>query len=309
MDFITLDFEIANNNLNSACSMGMVFVKENQIIDESYYLIQPPTLEFDSKMMSVHGIKPSDVISAPSFEVIWKKIEHHFKQATIIAHNAQFDMSVLHACLNEYSIEMPDFNYICSIPISTRASRGYKLSNSLKDRCQHFGIQLHDHHNSMADARAAAELVIKSIEMKKCKSIQSYINRHSSLPVRKFSELKPQTHFIKRKSFNRVNISEIAATVESYNENHPFYNKNVVFTGTLQNIDRQTAMQHVVNLGGVIKSGVSSKTNYLVVGHQDQSLVGESGLSSKELKAHNLIEKGFTLKILSEQQFLELLGI
>ncbi|MEM5591001.1 hypothetical protein AAHH67_03470 [Niallia circulans] len=43
-------------------------------------------------------------------------------------------------------------------------------------------------------------------------------------------------------------------------------------------------MQQVVNVGGIIKSGVSSKTDYLVVGDQDQKLVGSEGISSKEKK-------------------------
>ena len=41
LDFIAIDFEIANNKISSACSLGMAFVKDNQIIDEKYYLIIP----------------------------------------------------------------------------------------------------------------------------------------------------------------------------------------------------------------------------------------------------------------------------
>ena len=89
MDFISIDFEIANNNLNSACSMGMVIVKDNQIIEEKYYIIHPPTMEFDKDMILVHGIKPIDVLSAPYFNVIWEEIKHHFDQTIIVAHNAQ----------------------------------------------------------------------------------------------------------------------------------------------------------------------------------------------------------------------------
>ena len=239
MDFIAIDFEIANNNMNSACSMGMIFVKDNQIIEEKYYLIHPPTMEFDKDMILVHGIKPIDVLSAPSFNGIWEQIKHHFSQTIIVAHNAQFDMSVLYACLKEYSLEIPEFNYLCSIPISTKATRGVKVGNSLKERCLHFDIEFEDHHNALADARACAQLVIKSVESKKANSIFSFINRHSSLPIKKFSELKPQTHLFKKKTYNNINISEIAATVESFNEDHPFYEKNIVFTGTLHTIDRK----------------------------------------------------------------------
>ena len=67
-------------------------------------------------------------------------------------------------------------------------------------------------------------------------------------------------------------------------------------------------MQQVVNLGGLVKSGVSGKTDYLVVGVQDQSIVGENGISTKEKKAYELIEKGKELKIIKEAEFISLLN-
>ena len=73
-------------------------------------------------------------------------------------------------------------------------------------------------------------------------------------------------------------------------------------------MDRKTAMQKVVDLGGVIKSGVSSKTHYLVDGIQDKSLVGEDGLSTKEEKAYDLINKGINIKVINESQFMSLIG-
>ncbi len=44
-------------------------------------------------------------------------------------------------------------------------------------------------------------------------------------------------------------------------------------------------MQKVVDLGGHIKSGVSGVTDYLVIGTQDENVVGKSGISSKQKKA------------------------
>jgi DNA polymerase-3 subunit epsilon len=63
----------------------------------------------------------------------------------------------------------------------------------------------------------------------------------------------------------------------------------------------------VVDLGGIVKSGVSGKTDYLVVGIQDKSLVGDDGLSTKEVKAYELIEKGKKIKIINESEFISLL--
>ncbi len=312
MDFITIDFEIANNHLNSACSLGMAFVENNEIIDEKYYLIQPPTLYFDEEFTKVHGLTANDVMNAKKFNEIWEEIKEYFHDIPIVAHNAQFDMSVLHACLTAYSLELPQFQYICSIPISTKACRGEKVGQSLKDRLHHFEIELNDHHNALADAIACAKLVTHCVELKRKKSLLSYCKVHSTIPVKRFSELKPQTYFKNKKNNqkkfkNRIVLSEITSSVESYDEDHLLFGKNVVFTGDLQTIDRKTAMQKVVDSGGLVKSGVSGKTNYLVVGEQDKTLVGEGGLSTKEKKAYALKEQGIDIKIIRETEFLSLI--
>ncbi|MEH7333960.1 TerD family protein [Neobacillus drentensis] len=307
VDFIAIDFETANNKMSSACSLGMVFVKDHTIVDEKYYLIQPPNLQFDSVHTRIHGMTADDVRNAKRFDEIWDEIKEYFEGTTIIAHNAQFDMSVLHSCLTEYSLTHPDFNYICSIPLSTGVCGGNGLGNSLKERLAYFDLEITNHHNAVSDARACAELVIACMKTMEKKTLQTYISL-LGISVRRFEELKPQTGFRKNKfKSNRVAISEIAVTVETISTNHPFFQRNIVFTGELNSLERKEAMQQVVNSGGIIKSGVSSKTDFLIVGTQDKSLVGESGLSTKERKANELINKGKTIKILNEKEFIQLL--
>ena len=109
-------------------------------------------------------------------------------------------------------------------------------------------------------------------------------------------------------SWSKVSVSEIAATIDKFDETHAFYKKNIVFTGELITLERKEAMQEAVNLGAVIKSAVSSKTHFLVVGVQDKSIVGDDGMSTKEEKAYGLKEQGHNIKILSEREFLRLLN-
>ena len=81
-----------------------------------------------------------------------------------------------------------------------------------------------------------------------------------------------------------------------------------MFTGELSSYERKEAMKQVVNSGGIIISGVSSKTDFLIVGIQDKSLVGESGLSTKERKAYELMNNGKTIRILDEEEYIQLLN-
>ena len=72
-------------------------------------------------------------------------------------------------------------------------------------------------------------------------------------------------------------------------------------------MERSDAMQLAVNAGAVVKTAVSRKTNYLVVGTQDNALVGDDGLSSKERDAYALNSKGdANIQIIREDEFIAL---
>lgn len=78
--------------------------------------------------------------------------------------------------------------------------------------------------------------------------------------------------------------------------------KSFVFTGTLEGFTREQAQARVLALGGETPSGVNKALSYLVVG------AGKGAKSSKQKKAEELIAAGAPLKVLSEAEFLELIG-
>lgn len=309
-DFIAIDFEIATNMYNSACSIGLIAVKNNEIVDSYYSLIQPPDNKFNDDTIEVHGIIPKDTETAPKFIDVWNDIKFYFENNTILAHNASFDMNVLRNCLDTYNLIAPNFTYICTIPLSTRACRGEHIPTSLEERCKHFNVELSNHHNALSDAEAAANLIIACIKKKNRKSFESYINTFSSLPIKKFNDLKVQKEFKPRKNnkpkFSHIKISDFTPNCECTKENY-FLNKNIVFTGDLELINKKTAMQQVVDLGAVLKSTMSKKVDLLIVGKQDKSIVGPDGMSSKQRKAKELITNGIDITILNETEFLKYL--
>lgn len=309
-DFITIDFEIATNMYNSACSVGLVAVKNNEIVDSYYSLIQPPNNEFNDTTIEVHGITPKDTEFAPKFVDVWNDIKFYFDNNVILAHNASFDMNVLRNCLDTYNLVAPNFTYICTIPFSTRACRGEHIPTSLEERCKHFNVELSNHHNALSDAEAAANLILACIKKKNRKSFTSYVNTFPSLPIKKFNDLKVQKEFKPRKNnknkFPHIKISDFTPNTQCTKENY-FLNKNIVFTGELEIIDKKNAMQQVIDLGAVLKSGMSKKVDLLIVGKQDKSIVGPDGISSKQRKAYELINNGIDITILNEMEFLKYL--
>ena len=55
-DFAAIDFEAANGELTSACSMGIVIVRNDEIVDTFYSLIKPVPNHYDFYTTKVHHI-------------------------------------------------------------------------------------------------------------------------------------------------------------------------------------------------------------------------------------------------------------
>ncbi|MBI2429256.1 MAG: exonuclease, partial [Ignavibacteriales bacterium] len=69
MTFLAIDFETANRYPNSACSIGLVKVRNNDIVGKKTFLIKPPYENFENS--HVHGITWDDVKNTPTFKELW----------------------------------------------------------------------------------------------------------------------------------------------------------------------------------------------------------------------------------------------
>ena len=88
----------------------------------------------------------------------------------------------------------------------------------------------------------------------------------------------------------------------------PLYGKSVVFTGKMAHMDRKTAQQRVREAGGKTPAGVSADVDLLVVGDEGSPLLGGGEKSSKQKSAEKLVEKGASIRIVSETDFLAMVG-
>ena len=104
MDFIAIDFETSNHK-SAPCSIGVVEVKNNEIVNEYYSLINPEQ-SFSSNCVRIHGITTKDVVDSPTFPVVWEQIRHYFSRLPVVAHSAGFDKSVLEKTAHRYNIDL-----------------------------------------------------------------------------------------------------------------------------------------------------------------------------------------------------------
>lgn len=163
MNFCTIDFETATHERNSACELGISVIENSQIATTKTWLIKPPSFPyFNQRNIDVHGIYPSDVKDAPTFEDIWYEVADLLYGNIMIAHNASFDASVLRSCLDFYGIFKPKMNYLCSIQIAKK-SWNYLPKYGLKNLAEYHHINF-NHHRAGDDAEVCAKIALLGFE-------------------------------------------------------------------------------------------------------------------------------------------------
>jgi len=161
MNFVAIDFETAKYSRESACSVGLVKYTEGKAVDTFYSLIRPPVLSIRSDFTEIHGLTVDDVRDAPTFADLWDSAMLPFIGSfPLAAHNAPFDMGVLHAVLEWYELEIPALPYFCTCSLARRTWPELN-SHSLTSLAANFGIN-YNAHNALDDAMTCGKLALMS---------------------------------------------------------------------------------------------------------------------------------------------------
>lgn len=160
MTFTAIDFETATSF--HPCSVGIVTVENGIVVDEFVTLIQPPNNLYNPYTIQVHGIYPSDTARAKNFLQVFPEIQKRLQNRLVVAHNESFDRNVLAKSMAYYGLDYADLNiaYRWECTVKIYKAKGIKPTK-LSDCCREMNIQLH-HHEALSDARACAQLFLKS---------------------------------------------------------------------------------------------------------------------------------------------------
>lgn len=160
LDFTAIDFETANSSSASACSVGLVRVRDGVATETAQWLIRPPFPHdrFFEINTRIHGIREADVATAATWSEQLVDLISFVGDDIVVAHNAGFDMSVVRRACETTGDVAPAWRYACSVQI---ARRTYTLpSYRLPVAATAAGFGEFAHHDALADARACAQIVI-----------------------------------------------------------------------------------------------------------------------------------------------------
>lgn len=287
LDFNAIDVETANADHSSICQIGIAHIRDYKIVDEWKTLVNPECC-FDPVNIGIHGIDEFRVKDSPKLPQIRDELRRRLRGSVLVSHTS-FDRVAFERAMEKYDLEQLQVAWLDSSRIARLTwkkynQRGYGLGDIAYD----LGIKF-NHHDALEDAKASAKIVIEAIH-KTGMEIEDWI------VDTKFSIKKESPKLQKIQGF------------QTENRNGNFSEDVVVFSGTFS-LSRKKIIEIATDNGCEVGSNVTKKTSILVVGipinHYTRELYKKS---SKHKKAEELLRKGNKIKILSENDFIDLLN-
>lgn len=262
----------------------------NGEIVRQYHTFVNPGIRISNAITRLTSIKNSDVQDAPVITEVKADLLKFFGNTVLVGHNiSTFDIPFLQAQL-ACEIKNP---LIDTLHLARSAFPGlpsYKLT--VLDEILELGNV--EHHRADRDILANNALLIA------CASPAAYKHRTSN------KELLNNVHIENRSLYSKVDIHTFTPTDPSKVPNTRLTGKVIVFSGELDMLP-EDACQLAVDAGAILKSHISKKVDYLVLGVVDPRYLDEDGMSSKQRKAQELICSGEgKIAIIDEGEFLAL---
>lgn len=287
-NFWAIDVETANADYASICQVGVVRVVDGAVTDEYVTLVDPEDW-FDPWNTTIHGITPQDVKGQPIMPAVLEWLRVNLDGAVLVSH-MPFDRVALGRAAARYDLEPLSVTWLDSARIVRRAwpdqysRRGYGLKNV----ADNLGIKF-AHHDALEDARAAAQIVLQA-----CAA--------SSLTIDGWLERVRDSIYPGSSSGSYSSVSRTG------DPGGDLFGETVVFTGRLGMVRREAA-DLAAAAGCDVRNAVTKKTTLLVVGLQNKAVLAGYDKSSKHRRAEELMARGADLRILSEDDFVELVAI
>lgn len=156
--FAAIDFETANGQPTSVCSVGIVVVKGEEIEDKFYSLIHPYPNFYFRKNTEIHGLSREDTDEAPVFPTVWREVAPMVKGMPLVAHNCVFDERCLKAVFSLFEMPYPGYRFYCTYRLARKCFKNLE-NYQLHTVAAHCGFHLENHHHALADAEAAAVIM------------------------------------------------------------------------------------------------------------------------------------------------------
>ena len=162
MRFLALDFETTglDSGAERVVELGAIrfaLGPEGPEEEASIASLVNPGMPIPPRAVSIHGITDEEVAGAPSFGEVAPSLLALSAGATIVAHNAGFDLSFLRAELGRFGLTRPPTETADTLALSRRAFPD-RPSYRLGALAAALGIDAGSSHRALDDARTCMRL-------------------------------------------------------------------------------------------------------------------------------------------------------
>lgn len=287
-DFIALDVETANADLASICSIGLVHFRKGEVFKSLTILVNPED-DFDPANIRMHGIRPEDVAGKPTMAKVFPVISGVLQDVAVV-HHSPFDRTALSRAAEKNGTGGLPCVWVDTLQVARRTWRHFRENGGygLANLAQALGITF-QHHDAAEDARVAGLLLLRAMAVDG-QTLQQLVDE---IGYQSTAGSAPR----------RINPPIGGRFAQKGDASGPFAGECIAFTGRLQ-IPRAEAAAAAAKAGCDVADSVSKRTTILVVGDQDLRLTRGQEKSSKHRKADELREKGGSIRIVGESDFM-----
>lgn len=174
-DDVYVVFDVETTGLSAAydtiIELAAVKMQNGQIIDR-FERFSDPHQPLSAKIKELTGISDEMLIGAPELVDVLTDFKSFIDGATLVAHNARFDMGFIQAGFRRFDLGEIANPVIDTLEMARNVVTGLK-NYRLNTLCAHYKIELLNHHRAVYDAEATGHLLWRMILELKEKQIDS----------------------------------------------------------------------------------------------------------------------------------------
>lgn len=289
--FTVIDIETTGLDTvyDSIIELSAVKVKDG-VVTHTFSTLVNPRRPLDWFITELTGITDEMLKDAPLITDTLDTFTDFLGDDIIVGHNVNFDINFIYDTYKQIANKEFANDFVDTLRLARFLLKDLQ-HHRLSDLTEYFRFGVDVKHRGLDDANVTLAIlsVLRDTAIKEYGDVTDF-----------------EKAFNARIHLAKIRAKDVTATNTDFDISNPLYNKNCVFTGTLEKMIRKQAFQLVVDCGGHIEDGITKHTNYLIVGSLDYARNIKDGKSNKLKKAEQLIIKGKDLQILSENTFYDM---
>lgn len=156
-NFVVIDFEMVNNECISICSVGVVIVRNGEIVDWFYSFVY---FELDYYLywnICIYGLIQEDIVYVFVFLEVWKQVVFKIEGFLLVVYNKVFDEGCLKVVFCIYCMDYFDYDFYCIYQVfwKLKGLRNYQLYMVVG----FFGFELENYYYVLVDVEVCVWIV------------------------------------------------------------------------------------------------------------------------------------------------------